>query len=143
MADLGLSPNNLCRPGLREHFIFWPQIYSKDNFINKLGSSFRFLWPYDAHDIFNQASDTGSYKFSLEFSKRLHDLRCWTVERDLFEAHPELRSEIPTFHSRPEFLAHDEPEDTTDSAHLGSRPPSIGTPSISIPGMLESLSSVP
>ncbi|OJD14485.1 hypothetical protein AJ78_05169 [Emergomyces pasteurianus Ep9510] len=91
-------------PGFREHLLVWPDRYSSDNLLQHLRSNFRFLWPYESQDLYVWDSFSGTYSFSADFSQRVEDIRCWTVQTNFFTLYPELRSEIPVFNERPSFI---------------------------------------
>lgn len=94
-----LTPFSLNRPGFREHLFVWPQKYSRDKCLAFMGSCFRFSWFSDPQNLYVFNSCTGLYALSAEFTKRLNDLRCWTVEPRFFEIYPELQGEIPAYNS--------------------------------------------
>ncbi|KAJ5210479.1 hypothetical protein N7491_010286 [Penicillium cf. griseofulvum] len=86
-------------PGFRERLFVWPQKYSQDRCLAYMGSCFRFSSPSDPQRLYAWNPRTGLYTFSTEFTKRLKDLRCWTVERRFFDVYPELEGEIPTYNA--------------------------------------------
>lgn len=103
----------LSRPGFREHLLVWPDRYSNDNILEHLRSHFRFLWPHGPQDLYVLDRYSGTYTFSMDFSRRLEDIRCWTVQTDFFTLYPELQNEIPVFNSRPSSIF---PTDSTNIA---------------------------
>jgi hypothetical protein len=74
----------------------WPQKYSANKCLAYMGSCFRFAWSLDEQSLYTWDTRTGLYSLSTEFSKRVRDLQCWTVQRRFFDEYPELRGEIPT-----------------------------------------------
>ncbi|OAX78118.1 hypothetical protein ACJ72_07578 [Emergomyces africanus] len=91
-------------PGFREHLLVWPDRYSSDNLLDHLRSTFRFVWPHEAQDLYVWDRFSGTYSFSADFARRVEDIRCWTVQTGFFTMYPELRSEIPVFNDRPSFI---------------------------------------
>ncbi|KFX89241.1 hypothetical protein V490_07150 [Pseudogymnoascus sp. VKM F-3557] len=83
-------------PGFREHLLVWPQKYSGNKCLAYMRSCFRFSWSLDQQSLYTWNTRTGMYSLSTEFSKRVKDLQCWTVQRRFFDAYPELLGEIPT-----------------------------------------------
>ncbi|OJD24843.1 hypothetical protein ACJ73_03791 [Blastomyces percursus] len=91
-------------PGFREHLLVWPDRYSSNNLLDHLRSNFRFLWPYEPQGLYVWDRFSGTYSFSSDFSQRIEDIRCWTVQPDFFTLYPELQSEIPVFNGRASFI---------------------------------------
>lgn len=108
------------RPGFREHLLVWPQKYSGNKCLAYMRSCFRFSWSLDQQSLYTWNTRTGMYSLSTEFSKRVKDLQCWTVQRRFFDAYPELRGEIPTDDSEliiPYYLSPDTSQQDPHSHH--------------------------
>lgn len=85
------------RPGLRERFVFHQHKYCTNKFWTLFCSSFRILWPYEFRDCYTFNTLTGEYRVSPMFDERISDLRSWTMSAAMFEAWPELVSDIPHY----------------------------------------------
>lgn len=88
---------SLNRPGFREHLFVWPEKYSGDECLAFMRSCFRFIWSSDLQNLYTWNIFTGLYTLSAEFTERLYNLQCWTVERRFFQIYPELQGEIPVY----------------------------------------------
>lgn len=93
--------NLICRPGVRERFVFDSAKYSNDNFLKIFGQSTRFLWPFKFSDMFRQDGKTRLMQFSPELTKRVSNVNCWTIDSAFLHAYPEFMGDLPTFNSVP------------------------------------------
>lgn len=88
-------------PGLRERFVFSEHRYCSNIFWKVFCRSLRVQWPYEFRDCYTRNTETGLYKLSPLFHERIHDIRHWTMGREMFQEYPELYGDLPTWNHIP------------------------------------------
>lgn len=96
-------------PGIRERFIFNEHDYCANEFWDLFATSLRVLWPFEFRDCYTHEVDTGLYKVSPQFEKRLCDIKSWAMGPDMFGRFPELQNDMPAFNTIPPNMSSNRP----------------------------------
>lgn len=109
-------------PGIRERFIFNEHDYCANEFWDLFATNLRVLWPFEFRDCYTHEVDTGLYKVSPQFEKRLTDIKSWTMGPDMFGRYPELQNDMPAFNTIPPNMSSKRPLRMIEASPSPKRP---------------------